>query len=245
MISVELSDYDHMKIVIDEFVDSFGKAITELANMMAETLDSIANAVSDIYEKGEEMAVGFHGGTDQEVFIVNNKTGETIGCGYLKTLKKETDMWGYREENIEITTRVYSNYQKPSYFFNIKRVIFSGPATIVFFVDDKKEVVKMADYLNPRFDDDRELACLYAVLKHSFNGNGPWANQLKRFRKEIESGNGKMTLPVEKAFVKHLVYQMEPKYIGQIEKILEKAEEKGLLTSSEFNGERLYLPEAK
>lgn len=243
MISVELSDYEHIQMVIDEFMDSLGKTFTELPNMMTETFESIAKAVRDIYEKGEEMAVGFHGGTDQEVFIVNNKTGETIGCGYLETL--ETDTWGYREENIEITTRVYSNYQQPSYFFNIQRVIFSGPATIVFFVDDKKEVVKMADYLNPRFDDDRELACLYAVLKHSFNGNGPWANQLKRFRKEIESANGKMTLPVEKAFVKHLVFQMEPKYIGQIEKILEKAEEKGLLTSSKFKGERLYLPEAK
>lgn len=238
MNSVELSDYDHMKIVLDDFFDSFGKAIEELASMMAETFESIAKAVSNIYEKGEEMAVGFHGGADQEVFIVNNKTGETIGCGYLKTLE-------IQEETIKITTRVYNNFQKPSYFFSIKRIIFSGPATVVFFMDGKKEVVKMANYLNPRFDDDRELACLYAVLKHSFNGNGPWVNQLKRFRKEIESGNGKMTIPVEKAFVKHLVFQMDPKYIGQIEKILEKAEEKGLLTSSEFSEKRLYLPETK
>ncbi len=188
--------------------------------------------------KGEEM--GNFLTNDKEVFIIDNKTGETIGCGYLKSMEHYREYYGY--EKLRLETQPYKMGEKPSYFFNIQKVIFSGPATIVFFVDGKKEVVKIADYLNPRFDDDRELAMMYCVLKHSMSGNGWWNKKLKRFRKTIESCDGKMTLAVEKAFIKEMVYSMHPQYIDQIEKALESAQQKGLLMQSDYNEDRLYLP---
>lgn len=60
---------------------------------------------------------------------------------------------------------------------SITDVIFSGPATIVFFTDGEKTVVRR---MNGSVD-NRKIALMYAVLKHSCRGLGNWRRPLKRY----------------------------------------------------------------
>lgn len=64
-------------------------------------------------------------------------------------------------------------------YFEIKKVIFNGPATIVFFGDGKKEVVKRDPNSNESFDPQK--AILYAFMKHfsKRESSKTWNNNLK------------------------------------------------------------------
>lgn len=65
------------------------------------------------------------------------------------------------------------------YSFEIKKVIFNGPATIVFFGDGKKEVVKQDPNSNEPFDPQK--AILYAFMKHVSKASSSklWDSNLK------------------------------------------------------------------
>ena len=68
----------------------------------------------------------------------------------------------------------------------ISKVIFSGPATTVFFSDGTKRSVKMASDAEYPYSiyDDREVAMIYAVLKRFMGGK--WRKELKRYHYALE-----------------------------------------------------------
>jgi len=68
----------------------------------------------------------------------------------------------------------------------ISKVIFSGPATVVFFSDGTKSSVKMTSDTEYPYSvyDDREVAMIYAVLKR-FMGT-KWRKELKRYHYALE-----------------------------------------------------------
>ena len=169
-------------------------------------------------------------GKNKELFLVDTDTKETIGLGkviFLKDTVVRKNILGkyYEHDTMElfIKTEAYDLDDKPSYFFPIKSVRYNGPATIVFFTDGEKEVVKRANYLNEN-EDDRELAILYCILKHAFQGR-KWGRELSYFRKELEAAGGKIDLATEKAFIKSQVKRMHPPYLDQISLILSRMEE--------------------
>lgn len=59
--------------------------------------------------------------------------------------------------------------------YAIEKIIYNGPATIVFWKDGEKTVVK----LNPNDKNNREVALLYAIAKKKFGNNS-------RIHKEID-----------------------------------------------------------
>lgn len=168
----------------------------------------------------------------KELFLVDSDTKETVGLGrvtfFNQILHKAYkgilgDPYGRDEMELIIKTEAYDLHDNPSYFFPIRSARYNGPATIVFFTDGKKEVVKRAQHLHEN-EDDRELALLYCVLKHAFHGK-KWNRQLSYFSKELEAAGGKMDLATEKAFVKSQVARMHPEYLDQISLILERMED--------------------
>lgn len=86
----------------------------------------------------------------------------------------------------------HDNIKHPYSIPKIKKVIFNGPATIVFWADDTKTVVKMSE---EELNYDYEKGFAFAVLRKLF-GN-MYNRQLKKvdeaYQKDIQSdddGNG-------------------------------------------------------
>lgn len=81
----------------------------------------------------------------------------------------------------------YSNYISYSNIVGIKNVVFNNPATIVFWVDGSKTVVKTQN--GEEFDPEKGLAM--AIAKKYFGNKGLYFNQIKKwtesyYEKEFE-----------------------------------------------------------
>ena len=88
-----------------------------------------------------------------------------------------------------------------SRFFEIKNVIFNPPATIVFWTDGTKTVVKAHD---ERFDPEKGLAM--AIAKKAMGNKGNYFNQIKKWTDQyIEKTDVKMTIAEPVTFELHNV----------------------------------------
>lgn len=71
-------------------------------------------------------------------------------------------------------------------FLTIKNVIFNDPATIVYWEDGSKTVVKAVDEV---FDPEKGLAMAYA--KKALGNKGAYYNQFKKWTKKYETDSRK------------------------------------------------------
>ena len=92
-----------------------------------------------------------------------------------------------RERNLYKTILNYTygtKASKTNYIPEIKNVIFNDPATIVFWDDGTKTIVKCQD--GDEFDPEKGLAM--AIAKKAYGNKGSYCNKLKkwlpRLRKE-------------------------------------------------------------
>ncbi len=87
---------------------------------------------------------------------------------------------------IELTNTFYNHFCKAFNFpprqVEIKKVIFNNPATIVFWSDGKKTVVKCAD--DEAFDEEKGLAM--AISKRVLGNQGNYYNEFKKWLPRIE-----------------------------------------------------------
>lgn len=68
--------------------------------------------------------------------------------------------------------------------FKIEKVIFNNPATIVFWADGTKTVVKAE---NEDFDPEKGLAM--AITKKAFGNKGGYFNKIKRWTNDYNEGD--------------------------------------------------------
>lgn len=68
--------------------------------------------------------------------------------------------------------------------FEIKKVIFNNPATIVFWADGTKTVVKAED---ENFDPEKSLAM--AIAKKALGNKGSYFNKIKRWTNDYNEGD--------------------------------------------------------
>ena len=92
----------------------------------------------------------------------------------------------YCQKDVELQMDLYrtilnSTYgtkaSKTNYIPEIKNVIFNDPATIVFWEDGTKTVVKCQD--GDEFDPEKGLAM--AIVKKTYGNKGSYCNQLKKW----------------------------------------------------------------
>lgn len=81
----------------------------------------------------------------------------------------------------------YSRYYKMNYIPEIKNVIFNDPATIVFWNDGTKTVVKCQP--GDSFDPEKGLAM--AIVKKTYGNKGSYCNQLKKWlpKEEVDTNS--------------------------------------------------------
>lgn len=92
----------------------------------------------------------------------------------------------YCKRDVEVTKRMlnhhYGYQQSKEYYFKIKNVIFNDPATIVFWADDSKTVVKCQE--GDVFDKEKGLAM--AISKRALGDKGRYCEEFKKWIPEIE-----------------------------------------------------------
>lgn len=116
--------------------------------------------------------------------------------------QEEIDKEKMVKAQTELTNTFYDYLRKafgfPLRYIEIKEVIFNNPATIVFWSDGKKTVVKCAD--NETFDEEKGLAM--AISKRVLGNMGNYYNEFKKWLPEIEVCEDK-SVSIVKAFKRY------------------------------------------
>lgn len=120
-------------------------------------------------------------------------------------------------------------YFPPSPWPNIKitKVLFNGPATIIFFSDGTKSAVKMTS--DPEFNgyDDRESAMMFAFLKR-VKGNR-WKKELKRYRYALECALpidviDEYSMELDNAYLRTMIERFDKKHGSNFREQISKIE---------------------
>lgn len=147
------------------------------------------------------------GGTKMDSWtakVIITKAGNTITYG---DTSKRRDLGGikmnliepsvyeaaikeYCKRDIE-TTKAMVNMRFGIKFPDIKKVIFNPPATVVYFKDGTKTVVKCQE--GDEFDAEKGLAM--AVAKRAYGNKGNYCDQMKKWVEEYEAKNIVCTYP--------------------------------------------------
>lgn len=95
-------------------------------------------------------------------------------------LTLEPEKQNVEQEMLWLKNNPYVNRYRGFTPVTIKKVIFNNPATIVYWTDGSKTVVKCQD--GDVFDKEKGLAM--AIAKKSFGNKGNYCNVFKKFIKE-------------------------------------------------------------
>lgn len=88
-----------------------------------------------------------------------------------------TDGYSYCLNDVTVTRKLHENYD-----FSIRKVIFNGPATIVYWADGEKTVVKCQE--NDIFDPEKGLAM--AISKKALGNKSSFNNTFKKWLPQPE-----------------------------------------------------------
>ena len=105
---------------------------------------------------------------NSHVYISTGGTGYTPYDDLMKSWKE------YVENDMRTTKGIYQQYVDP---MEIKDVIFNDPATIVFWADGTKTVVKCQE--GDEFDPEKGLAM--AIAKKVYGNKGSYCNVIKKW----------------------------------------------------------------
>ena len=144
------------------------------------------------YEEFRDCTLVTKNGTK---IVVNIDSIEFSGDGFskfegcimgVKTTEPKVSYKDYYQKDFELQRNLYrailnSTYGtkafKTNYIPEIKNVIFNDPATIVFWEDGTKTVVKCQD--GDEFDPEKGLAM--AIVKKAYGNKGSYCNKLKKW----------------------------------------------------------------
>ena len=148
------------------------------------------NFVHDIlaYEDLRDCTLITSNGTKITVCIDSiNFTADTLptfeGCIMgIQTVEPNASYEDYCRKDVEILRDLYKTMYgtkafKTNYVPEIKNVIFNDPATIVFWEDGTKTVVKCQD--GDEFDPEKGLAM--AIAKKAYGNKGSYCNKMKKW----------------------------------------------------------------
>ena len=128
----------------------------------------------------------------------------------IKTTEPKLSYEDYCRKDLELTRNLYrtilnSTYGmkafKTNYIPEIKNVIFNDPATIVFWEDGSKTVVKCQD--GDEFDPEKGLAM--AIVKKTYGNKGSYCNKLKKWLPKKEFTFTIDSDKFSKQFKRHLI----------------------------------------
>lgn len=102
---------------------------------------------------------------------------------------KKNEVARYCRNDVVATTALFNAVQKTTYIPEIKSVIYSDPATIVFWKDGTKTVVKCK---NEKFDSEKGLAMAFS--KKMLGNKGNYYNVFKKWLPEEKPSNAAIPL---------------------------------------------------
>lgn len=140
----------------------------------------------------EQLGIGYKYDTPTEIERKENTVFFKYNLKYIgetdTNVRDNPKSCNYRKEETEMPVRYDRVYPRLS----IKKVIFNAPATIVFWDDGTKTVVKCE---NEEYDPEKGLAM--AVAKKALGNQGNYYNQFKKWmpKKEEEDEGPTVIIP--------------------------------------------------
>lgn len=120
--------------------------------------------------------------------VINAKDGDTVF--FNGNYYTYTDIGGWIQTGSLVTGRGFNYAKVPYGIFVIKKVIYNDPATIVYWEDGSKTVVKCGE--GDTFDPEKGLAM--AIAKKSLGNSGNYYNIIKQWlpkkEKPVVNANG-------------------------------------------------------
>lgn len=131
---------------------------------------NVPGIMNEIYKQCGFMENHLYNNVRQELFHLRHR--------YYEPRKNENVFEG--EIGVRMTSHHNTYYTKFEHLPAIKKVIFNDPATIVFWADDTKTVVKCQD--DDIFDPEKGLAM--AISKKALGNKGNYCNEFKKWLPE-------------------------------------------------------------
>lgn len=113
--------------------------------------------------------------------LINAKDGDTVF--FNGNYYTYTDIGGWIQTGSLVTGRGFNYAKVPYGIFVIKKVIYNDPATIVYWEDGSKTVVKCGE--GDKFDPEKGLAM--AIAKKSLGNSGNYYNIIKQWLPKEEN----------------------------------------------------------
>lgn len=164
----------------------------------------------------------------------------TTGGDYNSLIEFEgfvkSEPWSYIKKDIMSTEELANRMKHPT----IKNVIFNPPATIVFWTDNTKTVVKCQD--GDEFDPEKGIAMAYVKKSNGDKGNyneifKPWVEKYYEEREKTE----KCKEAIRRSVYEKFVYgQFKPKYVPCVDEVRKEVE--ALQKRFEFLNEMIADP---
>ena len=153
-------------------------------NIVKEKIEEVFRSTKPAYTRVSYR--NFYKSTTEQIVdeVIAGKWGN--GADRKKAL---TDA-GYNYHEIQY---MVNRRMRPSCQFKIKNVIFNDPATIVFWTDGTKTVVKAQG--NDIFDPEKGLAM--AIVKKQFGNQGNYYNEFSKWLPEEVEENPTITLSID------------------------------------------------
>lgn len=171
---------DVRDIVTAADVDDYAK---KRGCIVTYSFDGYKQIVEILVSKGSRDISYTHSGSMAPSVIV------PIVLRLIDTICSDDDVIKYCENDVKITKELYSimtrTYANGQVIPKIKNVIFNDPATIVFWGDGTKTVVKCQD--DDWYDPEKGLAM--AISKKALGNKGNYCNEIKKWLPKEEASD--------------------------------------------------------
>lgn len=158
----------------------FGKTFLEEEIKDRMTTDGVKSVFRTVNEAHEALAQKYGNRKDYNKMNLNKNISVNIGGKYFKPISCEATFSQFEYPRYNINVEVNPDYmiaEKANPHTLIKKVIFNPPATIVFWPDKSKTVVKAQN--DEEFDPEKGLAM--AIVKKCFGNQGNYFNEIKKW----------------------------------------------------------------
>ena len=156
--------------------------------------------------------------------IILRRTNENVGLWDVLLNNKELS---YCRNDVEITKKAYNSFfdAKNTATIGIRKVIFNDPATIIFWNDGTKTVVK-AD--GEAFDPEKGMAM--AISKKMLGNEGNYYDVFKKWLPKDETSSSDVSSDI-------LTVKQLAEITGQSIKRIQRECRQGLITATKVNGQ--------
>lgn len=182
----------YMEKWLDSFIDAFEKSKYCKNDIKSDVINKMQNLLRDLSYSSKQklfgdISTGYAYFGNGKGVTITKQISDYIAEGLINEIKKgeenmdtsDNTYHNYCQNDIVLTNNmmcIYSTYKNNGVYDPIEKVIFNDPATIVFWKDGTKTIVKA---VNEVYDPEKGFAM--AITKKFYGNEGNYYNHIKKW----------------------------------------------------------------